>query len=67
MNLRECKVLDLSGDLLGSQSQVVPPGNAPNRDTRSSDARSGPADLWRSLDLDDSGHLRSTLSIDRLG
>ena len=39
MNLRQRKMLDLGGDLLGSQTQVVPSGNPPNRYARPCDAR----------------------------
>ena len=49
VNLRQRKGLDFGGDLLGSQTQVVPAGNAPNRDAGTGDARPALADLWRSL------------------
>src|ERR1017187_1880418 len=66
VNLRQRKGLDFGGDLLGSQTQVVPAGNAPNRDAGTGDARPALADLWRSLnqgaDIDNGGHfLRSIL------
>jgi hypothetical protein len=32
MNLRQRKALDPGGDLLGSQSQIVAPGDAPDRE-----------------------------------
>src|SRR5713226_7956494 len=32
MNLRKCKVLNLRGNLLGGQPQIMPPGNTPHRD-----------------------------------
>src|ERR1017187_551868 len=50
LNLCERKVLDLGGDLLGSQPQIVPPGNTPNRDTCTRDARTAFSDVRRSLD-----------------
>ena len=45
MNLRQSKMLDLGGNLLGSETQVVPPGYAPQRDAGSSNARPAFTDL----------------------
>ena len=60
VDLRQCEVFDLGGDLFGSQAQVVLPGNPPDRDTGPGDARPAFADLWRSLDqssnIDCNGH-----------
>src|ERR1019366_2840638 len=66
VNLRERKVLDFGGDLLGSQTEVVPAGNAPDRDAGTGDAGPALADFWRPLDqcsnIDNGGHfLRSIL------
>ena len=47
MNLRERKVLDFGGDLLGSQTEVVPAGNTPGRDAGTGDAGPALADFWR--------------------
>src|ERR1035441_6918826 len=47
VNLRERKVLDFGGDLLGSQTEVVPAGNAPDRDAGTGDAGPALADFWR--------------------
>ena len=50
MYLRQRKGLDLGGDLLGRQAEIMPPGNAPNCDTGTRDVRSALTNLWRSLD-----------------
>jgi hypothetical protein len=66
VNLRERKVLDFGGDLLGSQTEVVPAGNTPDRDAGTGDAGPALANFWRPLDqcsnIDNGGHfLRSIL------
>ena len=45
VDLAPSKVLYFGGDLFGSQTQIVPTGNAPNRDAGASDARPALTDL----------------------